>query len=189
MDKALINVDYTYDFVADDGKLTAGKPAQALEDRIVELTKQFHDAGQFVAFTIDRHFEEDQYHPETKLFPPHNIDGTSGQDLYGKLEDYYQEIKSNPNVFYTPKSRHSAFNGTELDIKLRERGINEVHLVGVVTDICILHTAIDAYNRGYKIVVHEDGVASFNQKVHEFALEHFKNTLGAEVVNGDDFEL
>ncbi|MCI5775292.1 MAG: cysteine hydrolase family protein [Aerococcus sp.] len=189
MDKALINVDYTYDFVADDGKLTAGKPAQALEDRIVALTKQFHDAGQFVAFTIDRHFEGDDYHPETQLFPPHNIDGTPGQKLYGALEDYYQEIKDDPNVFYTPKSRYSAFNGTELDIKLRERGITEVHLVGVVTDICILHTAIDAYNRDYKIVVHEDGVASFNPAGHEFALEHFKNTLGAQVVTGDDFEL
>ena len=32
MAKALISIDYTYDFVADDGKLTAGKPAQAIED-------------------------------------------------------------------------------------------------------------------------------------------------------------
>ena len=26
MTKALISIDYSYDFVADDGKLTAGKP-------------------------------------------------------------------------------------------------------------------------------------------------------------------
>lgn len=32
MTKALISIDYSYDFVADDGKLTAGKPAQAIED-------------------------------------------------------------------------------------------------------------------------------------------------------------
>ena len=25
---------------------------------------------------MDLHFEEDPYHPETKLFPPHNIEGT-----------------------------------------------------------------------------------------------------------------
>ena len=30
MTKALISIDYTYDFVADDGKLTAGKPAQSI---------------------------------------------------------------------------------------------------------------------------------------------------------------
>src|SRR5699024_4072417 len=58
----------------------------------------------------------------------------------------------------------------------------EVHLVGVCTDICILHTAIEAYNKGLDIVVHKDAVASFNQPGHEWALGHFENTLGAKVI-------
>ena len=37
MKKALISIDYTYDFVADDGKLTAGKSAQAIEEAITEV--------------------------------------------------------------------------------------------------------------------------------------------------------
>ncbi|SCU42037.1 Nicotinamidase [Staphylococcus aureus] len=45
----------------------------------------------------------------------------------------------------------------------------------------MLHTAISAYNLGYKISVPAEGVASFNQKGHEWALAHFKNSLGAEV--------
>ncbi|MDO4671251.1 MAG: isochorismatase family cysteine hydrolase [Aerococcus sp.] len=184
MDKALINIDYTNDFVASDGALTAGEPAQALEERIVALTKMFHDAGEFVAFTIDDHKKGDPYHPETALFPPHNLTGSHGQELYGELEEYYQAIKQDDNVYYTPKTRYSAFEGTTLDLKLRERGINEVHLVGVVTDICVLHTAIAAYNRGYRIVVHEDGVASFNPTGHAWALNHFKQALGAQVVTG-----
>lgn len=44
------------------------------------------------------------------------------------------------------------------------------------------NTAIDAYNKGFKIVIHKDAVASFNYDGHVWALEHFKNTLGAEVV-------
>ena len=40
MTKALISIDYSYDFVADDGKLTAGKPAQAIEDRIAQVTQR-----------------------------------------------------------------------------------------------------------------------------------------------------
>lgn len=62
-----------------------------------------------------------------------------------------------------------------------ERSINQVEIVGVCTDICVLHTAISAYNLGYKISVPAEGVASFNQKGHEWALAHFKNSLGAEV--------
>ena len=41
MTKALISIDYSYDFVADDGKLTAGKPAQAIEDRIAQWRLYF----------------------------------------------------------------------------------------------------------------------------------------------------
>lgn len=182
MKRALINIDYTYDFVADDGKLTCGVPGQVLEDYIVELTEQFIKDGDFVAFGIDAHEEGDEYHPEAKLFPPHNINDTPGKQLYGKLQDVYEANKDKANVFCYDKTRYSAFTGTNLELKLRERNIQELHLVGVCTDICILHTAIDAYNKGFDIVVHEKGVASFNEGAHKWALEHFKNTLGAKVV-------
>jgi len=79
------------------------------------------------------------------------------------------------------KTRYSAFAGTDLEIKLRERGITEVHLVGVCTDICVLHTAVDAYNKGFKIVVYKEAVASFNPAGHEWALGHFEQSLGATV--------
>lgn len=80
-------------------------------------------------------------------------------------------------------TRYSAFVGTPLDTQLRERGITQLHLVGVFSDICILHTAIDAYNKDFDIVVHAKGVASFNQPGHEFALEHVTNVLGGKVVH------
>lgn len=182
MKRALINVDYTYDFVAEDGKLTCGKPGQDIEDKITSLTEEFIEADDFVAFGIDAHEEGDTLHPESTLFPPHNINGTAGKDLYGKLAEVYEKYKQQENVYIFDKTRYSAFAGTNLELKLRERGIEEVHLVGVCTDICILHSAIDAYNRGFKIVIHKDGVASFNQAGHEWALGHFSSTLGATVI-------
>ena len=48
MTKALISIDYSYDFVADDGKLTAGKPAQAIEDRIAQVTQEAYDNGDYI---------------------------------------------------------------------------------------------------------------------------------------------
>lgn len=180
MTRALLNIDYTNDFVDADGKLTCGEPGQAIEGYIVELTKEFIEEKDLVVFSIDKHTKGDKFHPESKLFPEHNIEGTDGRFLYGSLKDVYY---MNENVIWQDKTRYSAFAGTELELKLRERGITEVHLVGVCTDICILHTAVDAYNKGFKIVVHEEGVASFNQAGHEWALEHFKNCLGAEVIS------
>ncbi|MCM3766818.1 cysteine hydrolase family protein [Neobacillus niacini] len=180
--KALINVDYTHDFVHDAGALTCGKPGQEIEGKITSLTKEFIDNGHYVVFAIDVHDKGDEYHPETKLFPPHNLRGTAGRDLYGSLQEVYETNKLKENVHYMDKTRYSAFAGTDLEIKLRERGITEVHLVGVCTDICVLHTAVDAYNKGFKIVVYKDGVASFNPAGHEWALGHFEQSLGATVV-------
>jgi nicotinamidase-related amidase len=179
--KALINIDYTYDFVADDGTLTCGKPAQAIEEEIVQLTKKFIENNDYVVFAIDVHDKGDEYHPETKLFQPHNLRGTTGRELYGALKDVYEENKYRSNVVLMDKTRYSSFAGTDLEIKLRERGITEVHLVGVCTDICVLHTAIDAYNKGFKIVAYQEATASFNQAGHEWALGHFSSSLGALV--------
>lgn len=180
--KALINVDYTIDFVAENGALTCGQPSQAIEQRITEITKKFISDGDFTVFAIDVHEKGDQFHPETKLFPPHNLRHTEGRELYGSLKEVYDRNKNAENVYYLDKTRYSAFAGTDLEIKLRERGITEVHIVGVCTDICVLHTAVDAYNKGYQIVIYRDAVASFNEMGHHWALGHFENTLGAVII-------
>ncbi|MFJ8461141.1 cysteine hydrolase family protein [Lysinibacillus xylanilyticus] len=180
--RALINIDYTVDFVASDGALTCEKPGQLLEEVNTQLTKEFISKDDFVVFAIDVHEKDDCYHPETKLFPPHNIRDTKGRELYGSLKGLYEENKHLNHVYYLDKTRYSAFAGTDLEIKLRERGITELHLIGVCTDICVLHTAVDAYNKGFNIVIHENAVASFNQAGHEWALGHFKHSLGATII-------
>ncbi|WP_147534637.1 cysteine hydrolase family protein [Bacillus marasmi] len=182
MKRALINIDYTVDFVGDHGALTCGKPGQHIQSEIVKITSDFIQNNDFVVFAIDAHEENDSFHPEVKLFPPHNIIGSEGRLLYGGLHTLYLDYQGRENVFWIDKTRYSAFAGTDLELKLRERGISEIHLVGVCTDICILHTAVDAYNKGFKIVVHKRAVASFNQLGHEWALQHFAQTLGAEVI-------
>lgn len=180
--KALIVIDYTKDFV--DGNLPCGEPAIAIEQRISQLTEQFAEQGNEVIMAVDLHEENDPYHPESRLFPPHNIRGTEGRHLYGRLQTVYDSYSD--RIFWMDKTRYSAFVGTDLELRLRARGITELHLVGVCTDICILHTAVDAYNKGYQIVIHEDAVASFNQAGHEWALTHFKGTLGATLMNNGE---
>ncbi|WP_282942061.1 isochorismatase family cysteine hydrolase [Paenibacillus sp. RC67] len=176
--KALVVIDYTVDFVI--GKLPCGQPAIDIEDRIVELTNNFVQNGDWVVMAVDLHDEMDTNHPEHKLFPPHNIRGTEGRELYGKLQDEYEADRD--RIYWMDKTRYSAFCGTDLELQLRARHIEEIHLVGVCTDICVLHTAVDAYNKGFKVYVHRDAVASFNESGHEWALSHFEHTLGATIV-------
>lgn len=182
MAKALISIDYTEDFVADHGKLTAGAPAQAISDPIYQVTQKAFERGDYIFFTIDAHEENDVFHPESKLFPPHNLIGTSGRNIFGKLAEFYQEHADDSRVFWMDKRHYSAFSGTDLDIRLRERRVTAVVLTGVLTDICVLHTAIDAYNLGYDIEVVESATASLTPEAHDFAIGHFKNVLGATIV-------
>ncbi|MGE7924108.1 cysteine hydrolase family protein [Viridibacillus arvi] len=182
MNKALLIIDYTNDFVADDGALTCGKPGQAIEQTIASITEQFIKDGEFIVFSCDLHDENDEYHPESRLFPPHNIRDTAGRELFGSLQKIYKVHQNQSNILLMDKTRYSSFAGTNLAQLLAERGIQEIHLVGVCTDICVLHTAVDAYNKGFKTYIYENGVASFDEKGHKWALNHFKNTLGAEVI-------
>lgn len=180
MKKVLLNIDYTVDFIV--GALPCGDAGVTIEQEIAIITEKFIENGDYVVFAIDLHHQDDPYHPETILFPPHNILGTDGRKLYGKLERVYEKYKNANNVYWMDKTRYSAFAGTDLEIQLRSRNIAEVHLVGVCTDICILHTAIDAYNKGFQVFIHEKGVASFNSTGHDWALQHFKRCLNATII-------
>lgn len=80
MAKALLIIDYTYDSVADDGALTCGKPAQKLENSLVELADKFYRVGDYVIFPTDGH-TGDKFSPEYKLYP--------GIILLGRQDSYY----------------------------------------------------------------------------------------------------
>ncbi|GAA3612554.1 cysteine hydrolase [Secundilactobacillus similis DSM 23365 = JCM 2765] len=180
--EALLIIDYTNDFVHDDGALTCGAAGQALESSIIALADQFAADGSWVILPTDVHTPNDPYHPESKLFPPHNVRNTWGREFYGQLKPWFAQHQDDAQVYMYDKTRYSAFAGTDLDLRLRERHINTLHLVGVCTDICVLHTAVDAYNLNYNVIVHQDAVAALTPAGQEWALGHFEHVLGAQVV-------
>ncbi|RKJ26363.1 isochorismatase, partial [Butyricicoccus sp. 1XD8-22] len=59
--EALIIVDMSNDFVADDGSLTAGKPAQEIVPYIIETANEFLSRDQVVVVAMDAHQENDQH--------------------------------------------------------------------------------------------------------------------------------
>lgn len=101
--KALLIIDYTNDFVAPEGPLTAGESAQALAPRLVELADEFLANGDAVILPTDLHVPNDPYHPETKLYPAHNVADTPGRDYYGVLADWVAEHKDDDHVWIYPK--------------------------------------------------------------------------------------
>jgi nicotinamidase-related amidase len=54
-------------------------------------------------------------------------------------------------------------------------------LAGQVTEQCILYTALDAYIRGYEMVVPPDAVAHIDAELSQAALKMMKANMHAEL--------
>ncbi|SOC11685.1 nicotinamidase-related amidase [Ureibacillus xyleni] len=176
--EALIIVDMSNDFVADDGSLTAGKPAQEIVPYIVEQANEFLSNEQIVVVAMDAHEENDAHF---ELWPPHNVVGTKGQQLYGDLFSWLNEHEANPNVLVQSKTNYNAFFKTGLAEKLRALDVEKVHVVGVCTDICDFLTVAGADAEGFKTAIHKKGVATFTDLGDTF-INHMKTCFFTEII-------
>ena len=89
--------------------------------------------------------------------------------------------KTDP-VPFLPKGRHSAFYQTALDHLLRIEDVERVVLTGQVTEQCILYTALDAYLRGYDVVVAPDAVAHIHEDLARASLRMMEINMHAELL-------
>ncbi|EOV9525846.1 cysteine hydrolase family protein [Bacillus cytotoxicus] len=176
--EALLIVDMSNDFVADNGSLTAGKPAQQIVPYITELATRFLEEENIVVVTMDAHQPDD---PHFQLWTPHNIVNTEGQQLYGELYEWYQENKGNENVIYVPKTNYNAFFKTDLAATLKNLEVKKVHTVGVCTDICDFLTIAGADAEGFQTAIHKRGVATFTD-LGEAMINHMKLCFHTEII-------
>ncbi len=170
--KALLVIDMLNDFIDEDGALSVGPQGKAIIGVIKERINDFREHDYPVVFICDNHEKNDK---EFEMFPPHCIAGTYGAKI---IEDL--DVKDDDKII--AKRRYSAFFGTDLDLYLRENKVDEIFLAGVCTNICVLYTAADARNLAYKVNIYKDGVASFDEEAHNFALKEAKNTLGCLII-------
>ncbi|WP_416198916.1 MAG: cysteine hydrolase [Sporanaerobacter sp.] len=170
--KALLVVDMLNDFIYENGVLYTGKAGEEIVDFIREKIVSFREEKDSVIFICDNHEIDDK---EFDMFPPHCLANTEGSKIIKELE-----VKKEDKII--KKRRYSAFFGTDLDLYLREKGIDELYVVGVCTNICILYTCADARNLGYKVNIYKDGVASFDLDAHNFALREAEKTLGCKIL-------
>ena len=76
------------------------------------------------------------------------------------------------------KTSSGAFNSTMLDQTLRNMGIESLIVSGVTTDVCVEATARDAADRGFQVIIAEDGCSAFSPDLHRSALQAFSLAFG-----------
>lgn len=161
---ALLVIDMQNDFLLPDAPVyTPG--GLELVPLIGSLTDQARRQGLPVVFTQEMHrADHSDFGIELTFEPPHCLEGTHGADLIAGLEPQPGDVR------ITGKRRYDAFLGTDLDLALRTRGIENLLVTGVCTDICVISTVHHARNLDYRCFVLSDAVAGTTPKRHEAAL-------------------
>ena len=90
---------------------------------------------------------------------------------------FVTEVAENDHVVET-KKRLSAFYPTDLDFLLRNMGVRRLVLNGCMTDCCILNTAFEASNIGYRVTVLRDLVRGTNAEMEDAALKMISLHIG-----------
>jgi nicotinamidase-related amidase len=175
--KAVIVLDMLNDFV------TGGLKCERAVNIIPHLQKLLSAARKSkvpVIYSNDAHLPVDE--EVVERWGKHAIKGTRGAEVI-------PELKPKKGDYVVEKRTYSGFHETGLDMLLRSLyhgdGVKTVILTGLHTNICVRHTAADAFFRGYKIVVAKDGVEAFTQEDHEQGLKYLKNIYNAKILTVD----
>jgi nicotinamidase-related amidase len=106
--------------------------------------------------------------------------------LQGEHPELVRPIAPDHPVPFIPKGRHSIFYQTALEHLLRVENVERVVLVGQVTEQCIFYSALDAYLRGFQIVVPPDAVAHIDEDFARAALKMMESNMHAELTPAGD---
>jgi ureidoacrylate peracid hydrolase len=106
--------------------------------------------------------------------------GSHGFELYAGLD-------VQPEDLIIVKRRYSAFiqGSSDIDAKLRSRGIESLLITGTVTNVCCESTARDAMMLDYRVVMVADGNASLTDEEHAASLNNFLCVFG-DVMTTDE---
>jgi biuret amidohydrolase len=179
---ALIAIDMQRDFLDPRGYAAqAGldiEPLRAAIAPVGDLLSAARAAGLTIVHTREGHA------PDLSDCPPYKLErsraagaGIGSAGPLGRLlvrgeygHDFADELQPHPGEAVVDKPGYSAFAGTDLELRLRSRGIDTLLICGITTEVCVSSTLRDAVDRGYRCITVRDACASGDPALHAAAL-------------------
>jgi nicotinamidase-related amidase len=106
------------------------------------------------------------------------------QAIEGRGGSLIEAIAPRDGDRFVVKPRYSAFDHTPLALILRELEIERILLAGAATEMCVVQTAIDAKEEGYKVTILADACATTDEDLERLAFEYAAEIVGALVERG-----
>lgn len=153
--------------------------AQPIVDNVISLIECFRANNRKIFFT--RHGHRD---PKT--------DGGMLARWWGDLIlcgsaewELIDEVHVHVGDIIIDKNRYSAFFGTSLDKHLRDSGVEDLVITGVLTNCCCETTAREAFMRDYRVFFVADATAAPTEELHMASLKNLAYGF-AHIVNTKD---
>jgi nicotinamidase-related amidase len=146
------------------------QPGDSVLERIAGAVSIARASGQVVVY-VRIGFRPN--HPDVSA----NNSVFSGVASAGLMLANDESTQLHPSAGFVPgdievvKRRVSAFEGTDLEVVLRSRGINTLVLAGIATSGVVLSTLRQAVDRDYRVIVLSDCCKDLDATVHGVLME------------------
>jgi nicotinamidase/pyrazinamidase len=159
---ALLIVDVQRDF------LPGGALAVANGDEVVPVLNRYLELARAKGLPV---IASRDWHPPDHCsfrarggpWPVHCVAGTAGAAFAPGLE-LPREAEIVSKATGADADAYSAFEGTGLGQRLRERGVQRLLIGGLATDYCVLNTVRDALKEGFQVLLLEDAIRAVDVK-------------------------
>jgi gluconolactonase len=187
---ALIIQDLQNDVIIDGGAFAeSGSPQHAKEQNVVENVKNLADAFRRAgAPVIHVHYIVEEGAPGLKQNAP-LFEGVKGANalVRGSWGAAPAEgLEPQQGDYVVEKMRMSAWEGTKLELLLAGLGVDTVVVSGAWTNMSIEHTSRTGADKGYFMIVPEDGCSTMNADWHNasinFALQNVSTVTNCAAV-------
>ncbi len=182
---ALVVIDMQRDFVDPGGFGEALGNDVSLLRKAIAPTRRVLDAargrGMLVIHTREGHRPDLTDLPPSKKLRGKLKAGIGDAGPMGRIlvrgeygHDIIDELKPAPGEPVIDKPGKGAFYATDLDALLHNRGIRQLVVCGVTTEVCVNTSVREANDRGYDCLVLEDCVGSYFPEFQIAALNMIK---------------
>lgn len=165
MKKLLVVIDMQTDFI--DGVLGT-KEAISILPNVKAKIESYQQNKDSILFTKDTHKPNYLETQEGKNLPvPHCIENSTGWEIHPELSSFSKDVP----CFCKP-----SFGSVELASYIKEEQFDEIELIGVCTDICVISNAIliKAFAPETHVIVDASCCAGVTKESHKTALEAMK---------------
>jgi nicotinamidase-related amidase len=176
---ALIMIDVINDLEFPEGPQTLA-PALAMAEQLIQLAGRARACGVPVIYVNDNW---GRWRSDFRAQVEHCLhDHVRGQPVV-------ELLKPQPQDYYVLKPKPSGFYGTPLGLLLDHIQARTLILTGLTADICVLLTASDASQRGFRVIVPGDCVASHSTEQTTLALQLMQSALEVEIGPAADLDV